>query len=429
MRVLLAGPDEGVLIRAAYPAFAAVGFDVVGVVTTPEELAELCAVLAGDGLVVVEADLYSVPSRAVEALSALTVPVAVILPAAWAGEVERFTAMPGLVMGFTAPGSWAQVTAELKARVLPSQGVATEVQRPGVDPVGPTSPQALLGGPGGTPPARRGRLVALWSGPAGGTGRTALALALAAHAVGQGVETCLLALSEPSVSAYLGLARVPNVNGFFETGDLARAVQAVGWEGNFLRVILGPARPRHGKAQQAQVAALVEAAAATYPLVLMDLPSLVPGGDLWSAQPLKQATDVLLVLTPTSAGVVAAVEALATLQDLEAPGRRLLVLNRRSPGKPRAQAFLEEVRALWGDCPPLAAEVPYVPGLAMLDHGELPDAPALQEAVTVLAEVAAGIGRPEAVQGQQREDDLQRVPVAGGTRQRRGRLIHVEVTD
>ncbi|MGD1996346.1 MAG: EsaB/YukD family protein, partial [Anaerolineae bacterium] len=93
----------------------------------------------------------------------------------------------------------------------------------------------------------RGRTVAFWSGPAGGTGRTMLALALAAHAAERGADTGLLALSEPGLSAYLHLPRVPNAATFFDTGNLSAAGQAVSWESEAgeaaLQVVLGPARP------------------------------------------------------------------------------------------------------------------------------------------------------------------------------------------
>lgn len=226
------------------------------------------------------------------------------------------------------------------------------------------------------------KVVALWSGPAGGTGRTTLAFTLAAWAAEQREDVALLALSEPALSAYLRLPRVPNVAAFFESGDLGKAEQPITWEGSLtspraergrdptrgeqtrgMKVILGPARPGGGVMKRERIGGLVEAACEAYGLVVLDLPPLTPGGNPWLFEPLARATDVLLVAVPTSAGVVAVVEALATLRDLAAAASAYLALNRRAPGGVSARAFAEGVAQLWGTCPALATEVDFLPEL------------------------------------------------------------------
>jgi chemotaxis response regulator CheB len=67
--------------------------------------------------------------------------------------------------------------------------------------------------------ANSGKVVAFWSATAGGTGRTTLALALSVVAAQRGVDVLLLALSEPAVSAYLRLPRVPNIMAFLSPDD------------------------------------------------------------------------------------------------------------------------------------------------------------------------------------------------------------------
>jgi len=438
MRVILAGPEKDGLVQEVYPAFAVSGLEVEGLAETPEELADVAAALP-DSVAVVQADLYPSPEEAAEGLKALSCQVAVVLPRWWEGEQGHFAGLPNLIVGFTGPVSWAQVAGEVKAwgRAVVGgravQGVLpplTEGSSPPLLPC-PSSPRPdrLSAGTAGA-----GRVVALWSGPAGGTGRTALALLLAAYAAEQGLSSLLLAFSEPGLSAYLGLARTPNVTTFFEGGDLWSAMQSVSWddpEGRVrLTVVLGPARPRDGKVEPERIGDLVEAARACNGLIVVDLPPLVPGGNPWSLEPLRRVSDVVLVAVPTAAGVVAVVEGLATLRDLHAPGRVHLALNQRTPGgglTPRG--FIQAVVSLWGDCPSLAVEVPYVPDLtAALDRGELPESPALIKAVGALAKAAAGISRSEPKRGKERREK----PAPNGTgrpKRRPGRLITVEVVD
>ncbi len=236
---------------------------------------------------------------------------------------------------------------------------------------------------------RRGRALAFWSGPAGGTGRTVLALSTALRAAGSGAEVALLALAEPAVSAYLRLPRTPNVLTFFQHGSLAQAEQTVGWEtspplplnapgaaagvvGATLRLLLGPPRPGQGGVEEGRVAALVTAARAACPLLLLDVPSLTPGPSPWAFEPLTLVDELVLVAAPSVAGVAALVEALATARDVGTAARLHLVLVHRAPGGLPAAQFVDGVRELWGSCPPLTAQVPFLPGLgALLDRGEL----------------------------------------------------------
>lgn len=221
--------------------------------------------------------------------------------------------------------------------------------------------------------------IAFWSGPAGGTGRTILALALAIQAAEQGTDTVLLALSEPAISAYLRLPRVPNVTTFLEMGNLKAAEQALAWGGEedraSMRVMLGPARPRDGVVEDGQIGALVSASCAMHSLVVVDVPALTPGGNAWAVEPLTKVDSVMLVMVPSAAGVAATVEALATLRDLRAFARPYLILNRRSRAGLAQQAFADGVAQLWGSCPEIVLEIGYLADLPdVVDRGELADA-------------------------------------------------------
>ncbi len=113
--VILAGPDADTLERRAYPAFTAAGFEVLGVVDTPEKLRDVASIA---DLVVVEANLALTPDEALALLSGLgAARMAVILPMMWASERERFAGEIDLVAGFSAPVAWGSVVAGLAERV------------------------------------------------------------------------------------------------------------------------------------------------------------------------------------------------------------------------------------------------------------------------------------------------------------------------
>jgi MinD-like ATPase involved in chromosome partitioning or flagellar assembly len=225
-------------------------------------------------------------------------------------------------------------------------------------------------------PTRQGITVALWSGSAGGTGRTTLALALAVRAAERSETVALLALSEPAVSAYLGLPRAPNVEAFFEQGVLQAAEQTVKWAGNrgldHMQIILGPTRPQEDTAGPDQIDALVAAAQTSYDCVLLDLPPLVPGGTPWATTPLARADAVVLVASPSAAGVAATVTALSAIERTGGRATVQLTVVRRAPGGLPLRALSAGITSLWGKCP-AAIEVPFWGDLpSQLDRGELP---------------------------------------------------------
>jgi Mrp family chromosome partitioning ATPase len=231
------------------------------------------------------------------------------------------------------------------------------------------------------PPVRHsaGTALALWSGTAGGTGQTTLALATAFLAAQQGVDVGLLALSEPSVSAHLRLPRMPNVTLFLEGGSLPAAQQTLTWEADgpatTLSVLLGPTWPGGSRAEAGHIAALVESARGAHPLVLLDLPPLTPGPSRWALEPLRQADYLVLVASPTAAGVAATVAALSAVEQADARPAMGLVLVDRAPAGLSTPEFTVGVSALWGSCPEPLGRVPFSPHLPeVTDRGELPGA-------------------------------------------------------
>ena len=80
-RILLAGPSEAQLMKYAYPAFAAAGYEVMAVVDTPAKLRDVAATGLVD-LIVAEANVAATPDEALGLLSQLGVPLALVLPGA-----------------------------------------------------------------------------------------------------------------------------------------------------------------------------------------------------------------------------------------------------------------------------------------------------------------------------------------------------------
>ncbi len=147
-RVLLAGPDESVLLSQAYPAFRAAGYEIGGAATTPDTLRGLVG--AGIDLLVIDVSLAPSANAAVELLSEFGTPMAVILPPAWSGEQKRFAAL-NLTAGFTGPVKWAAVAANLKERV----GVTVEgdAPPPSSAPTPPSTPAQPSASPSPSPPS------------------------------------------------------------------------------------------------------------------------------------------------------------------------------------------------------------------------------------------------------------------------------------
>jgi len=200
-------------------------------------------------------------------------------------------------------------------------------------------------------------------------------------------------------------------------------------------VVLGPARPQDGVAEREQLRGLLTAARAGHGLVVLDLPALTPGGNVWALEPLMQADDVVLVAAPTAGGIAATVEALGTLRDLGVAARRHVLLNHRAPRGLTPRDFAAGVAALWGFCPEVVAEVGFVPGLSgWIDRGELATAllegeretAGLAGALQALGQAAAGLPPAEQETGPTTAGGVDKPE---GRRRSLGRLITVEVTD
>lgn len=215
--IVLAGRDEGRLMRAAYPALTAAGIEVMCVVADPDQLPQALAIWSKQAkasvIVVVEADLYPTADEAVKALSQLAAPVALILPALWTPYRPKFAAMPNLVAGFPGPVSrWdmlAQRLTELKVEGCPvaalrgaSQGQKDETQAQSVANANqlatsqPITSQPATSSPSLAKPARPPKPQALktrvgFCGARGGAGVSTAALTAARLLAAEGLRVVL----------------------------------------------------------------------------------------------------------------------------------------------------------------------------------------------------------------------------------------------
>ena len=164
-------------------------------------------------------------------------------------------------------------------------------------------------------------------------------------------------------------------------------------------VLLGATRPHEGRTEPEQVTSLLEALRAAYALVLVDLPPLAAAPSSWLLEPLRSADALLQVVPPTARGVVAEVEMLVALHDLDVTAPLHLVLVRRGDGGLSRREMTDGVQGLWGECPPLVADVPFVPLLAAaVERGEMPtvfagDAPRQTAEETSLSRELAAIAQ------------------------------------
>jgi MinD-like ATPase involved in chromosome partitioning or flagellar assembly len=449
--LVLAHSDQKELMGVAYSALVGVpGYRLEGLCETKEALRQ-ANVRPGDVLVI-DVTLAGSVDEAVDLISSFgSVRVILIVPPTWKSQLPRFDDIDVLAT-FTSPVDWPAVATELKRHSRPPderaeartaeapQRAASSTSEPGreyePDPPSQIEWAGILSR----------RTCAVWGGHCGGTGRTTMALSLGIVAAERGVDVSLVGLSEPGLSTYLRLNRIPNVVDFADgerrRQDLLRVERPVVWTDDgdppVLRVLLGPARPLEGKLNRTQIGEVIESVRAAHALVLLDLPPLVPGGNRWGLEPLNHVTDVVLVIPPTKVGVVATVESLATLRDLEVAPAVHVVLNRRLPGGLTVREFSAGVEEVWGMCPTIVAEVPFLPELpALIDKGDLPDLvlgdTPLAKAVLVCGEAAVGLPRPESEEEAREAGAPARGATedraAGGRKRRFSKLLTLEVID
>ena len=200
IKIILAGSDKDSLTRNVYPTMTAAGFNVLAVVDT---LGELRNVASAADVAIVEANIALTPDAAIELLSDLGTQVAVILPAMWTSERERFAGLPHLIAGLVAPVSWPNVIARLRERIeetdttdhtLPPTGQSTgeaEEQTVSTAPAAlPPDPQRSKTILGNKPMCASAQRIGFY-GTRGGVGTSTAALTAARALAGEGKRVAL----------------------------------------------------------------------------------------------------------------------------------------------------------------------------------------------------------------------------------------------
>lgn len=230
--VVLAGRED-VLLRQAYPAFAAAGLSVFAIAGSVEELQGALAALDQPAVCVVEADIYPTVQEAMEGLGSLPIPWIVLLPAHWAGHQEAFGSRPGFLGGHIQPVTWAQVAAGVKMawpRNLQPQPRSTSAPSP-TPPVPPTSPpapvtaSAAVAGAAPSIPLPRPSMTKWlgFVGQRGGAGTTTTAVRAAQVLAAQGKKVALWDVWGRGDAGLLlrGAGGVTLIEGQVEAGEFA----------------------------------------------------------------------------------------------------------------------------------------------------------------------------------------------------------------
>jgi Mrp family chromosome partitioning ATPase len=246
---------------------------------------------------------------------------------------------------------------------------------------------------------KNSRIIVVGSGPAGGTGRTVVAMGLAIAATERGCRTILMGIAGPGLAIYLGLPRGADRLAMIESKDAPAVTTQVKWQAGrdvFQMEVMAEAADWSNRALvPGQITAMLTSCRESYDLVIIDFPPVGPGLVEGTLELLQNAQDLLLIVPPSAMGVAAVVDGLAYLkgslcQGREAP-RVALALNQRTPGGLSLVEFTTAITRVWGSCPYIAAEIGYSPELARaLDRGEILRSGVLSKPMAELAEVLLG---------------------------------------
>ncbi|MGB8211983.1 MAG: cellulose synthase operon protein YhjQ/BcsQ [Anaerolineales bacterium] len=222
------------------------------------------------------------------------------------------------------------------------------------------------------------RVITIWN-RAGGAGRTTIAAALGIALARRGVRSLLIGLDAPDVMPlHLGLKPEPNVLSWFATPTLQTIQNAAQHVGD-LDVLVGfPDILSEDTGQKAEEKNSVSALATTaawgqYGAILLDAPAA--SGLAMSA--VVACNTWVIVARPTLADAWASVDALRTVTQRAAgqhrivPGNIFVVLNMRGSGMMSPNDWHQSADAtcrqigLQTGFPPVAAVIPFVPGIPL----------------------------------------------------------------
>ena len=430
--IILAGPPGANLGRQAYPVLRSHGVPVRMVIVNRAALELVIASNSHDWLLLMP-DLYPSMEEAKEFLERVsgTMPVAVVLPPAWAGSAETFGKHPQVKAvfqrpcgfdeiarklvklyegGFSPPAadltdeSWPApsdleptawsakpaVSAHAPASVhpaVPVEAPAAAVPSPQADvaaPAAPTAPPPIpkpvaKPAPLSHAPAPLANVLAIWSGMAGGTGKSTIAANLALRLARADGAAILLAFGGSARHMRVGgegagaFATRPGENGFQDGLQAWRELPVMPPPADFHTLARMEAL---GAGTAGSVTHLIRFAADRYDLVIVDCPT---GTGEWALQPVMVAGTILLVSRPAVADQTEIARALNLLDRIrrprngERPYRLHIALNDALPGDPDTDVFRQGLATLLGrQAPEVAARLPHHPNVRRAQNEALP---------------------------------------------------------
>lgn len=349
-------------------------------------------------LLLVYADLAPSPDDLLQALARLKRSIAVVLlPASHAqaqGAIEKVHPVRKV---FVLPAAPAEVLNFCFSAVQTEQAVSRSIS-----PLAPST--------SGSPVTAVGTRVIAFLSAQGGVGRSTLAEALGFElSARRSIRSLLYAFDLPSCTPLrLGTRYSPNASEFLQRseGGFNDAIQSTA---DGLDVVVAPSESTlyaaaMGETGKSRLHDLVtEAYRLHYAALLLDLPA---GESAWMLQPLRAASNVVLVSRPTTEGVRATGHLLRLLTEVIGPQFRFgresfyLVLNQRTPKSIYTPtAFTGEVARYAGWSPPVVATLEHDPTIPRAQDDGRPAAAAsdtLGKAAATLADTFYGGARGEA---------------------------------
>jgi MinD-like ATPase involved in chromosome partitioning or flagellar assembly len=357
-----------------YSALANRGLSIVGVANSKEKLCQLAEQTSCD-VVVLWANMASSPGELQGTIQTLMAraPVAVILPHDLAhakSQVEAMQPAPTAVwvngeneveaVAGSAAGLVKQLASRQQAESSPTGKVEPRSAFAQASPASP--PVASMLGDAGDNGAKRGPApklaLAVWSGSAGGTGKSTIAAELAALA-SERAQTVLVGLNEPGgIVAGLGVRPRPDLLDVIDEGAEPQRRARLG-------LIPAPSEPGRAKAMLERVgelAMLLGSLAGAYDVAVFDMPPAMVGTPV--REVIGAATMLLYVMRPIAADGAVAARVLAALAHMTRQPVRL-VWNATQPqgGSLAPKEVQQGVEAAAVAFPDVIGSVPYHKGV------------------------------------------------------------------
>ena len=332
-------------------------------------------------LVIVQADIAPDADtllRSLQKISAWQGIAIVVLPLSQKEYQGAFTRVDTIRGVFVAPVNWTEIIQAAYGAAMTARARLTQAAplQQGAGGYASVASSAYITGT---------KRIAVLS-HAGGAGVSTIAENLAYElAVRLSVKTLLVSMGlPPSAPPHLGLRYVPNLTEYFDRPGKA-AFQATIQRKETLEVLIAPEtsleymhileKSSQGTGEGTINGMLIDSEDGRYASIVMDVPTTE---DLWMMHSLIFANYALIVTRPTLADLTAVRHTLTLLLTGLRSEKRLardsiyLVLNQaseRSGFTPRS--FQEELSKVLGWAPPVAAIVPFDPGVPQLQNDGL----------------------------------------------------------